>query len=326
MLKTAVVGCGNVSAMHFKAIEELGCSEITAVCDIRPERADAKAKEYGAAAYYDFEDMLKNAVFDVLHICTPHYLHPPMAIAAMEGDKAVFCEKPMAMRVSDAEKIRDTAKRTGSYFGCCFQNRYNLSSKEVRRAIDSGELGEIKGIRAFVTWDRGEDYYRADDWHGTLEKEGGGVCINQAIHTLDLVQWFAGADITDVKGSISQKRLAGIVETEDTADALITFSNGVRAVFYGTLCYTANSPVFIEVMGTRGKAVISDELTLFTESGVKTLPLTQAAGPKGYWGDGHIAAIQDFYGAIKENRPFMINADEAVKAVQIVEGIYHDRM
>ena len=137
MLKTALVGCGNVSRMHFSALAQLGCAGITAVCDIVPGRADAKAKEYGAAAYYDFDDMLTNAGFDVLHICTPHYLHPTMAIAAMEAGKSVFCEKPMAIRLADAAKIRDTAERTGAYFGCCFQNRYNLSYKEVRRAIDT---------------------------------------------------------------------------------------------------------------------------------------------------------------------------------------------
>lgn len=325
MLKTALVGCGNVSAMHFDAIEKLGCGKITAVCDVVKEKADSKAAACGAEAFYDFDDMLARADFDVLHICTPHYLHPEMAVKAMKAGKAVFCEKPVAMTYADALKVADTARATGAYFGCCFQNRYNFASREVKRLADAGELGELKGIRAFVTWDRGEDYYRADDWHGTLSKEGGGVCINQAIHTLDLAQWFAGADITDVKGSVSQKRLAGVVETEDTADALITFSNGVRAVFYGTLCYTANSPVFIEVLGSRGRAVISDDLTVITDSGKTTLPLDHSAGPKGYWGKGHIAIIEDFYDAINNNRPFAVDAQEAAKAVKIVDGIYQGR-
>ena len=325
MLKTAIVGCGNVSAMHFDAVKKLGCGKITAVCDIVKEKADLKAADCGADALYDFDDMLKNADFDVLHICTPHYLHPEMAIKAMRAGKAVFCEKPMAMSYADALRVAGVARETGAYFGCCFQNRYNFASREVKRLTDSGELGELRGIRAFVTWDRGEDYYNADDWHGTLQKEGGGVCINQAIHTLDLVQWFAGADITDVKGTISQKRLGGIVETEDTADALIAFSNGVKAVFFGTLCYTDNSPVFIEVMGSRGRAVISDELTIMTDNGRQVLPLDHSGGPKGYWGKGHIAIIEDFYDAINSRRPFAVDADEAAKAVKIVDGIYRDR-
>lgn len=321
-LRIAIVGCGNVSKKHFEAAEKNDNSFLVACCDTVPEKADNKASQYGIKAFYCFDDMLLNVDFDILHICTPHYLHCEMAIKAMEKGKHVFCEKPLAIHYSDALKMCECAKKNNVYLGTCFQNRYNTSSVYLKSLVKSEKLGKIEAIKANVTWDRDEKYY-SDDWHGTLSKEGGGVAINQCIHTLDLIQWLVDSDVAAVDGSISQKRLKGKVETEDTADALIKFGNGVEALFYGTLCYRDNSSVFLEILFEKGRAVMYDELVVFDENDNRdVVELTKTVGEKGYWGSGHAAIISDFYNAVLTGSEFSVSGESGSMAVKIVDELY----
>lgn len=321
-LKIAIVGCGSVSKKHFEAADMNEKSDLVAACDIIHEKADIKAEKYGIKAFYNFDDMLSEADFDVLHICTPHYLHPEMAIKAMNLGKHVFCEKPLAIHYEDAVKMCECAKQNNVYLAACFQNRYNLSSVYLKELVQSERLGRIEAVKANVTWDRDEEYY-SDDWHGTLNKEGGGVIINQCIHTLDLIQWLVDSDVVSVDGSISQKRLKGKVETEDTADALIKFENGAEALFYGTLCYRDNSSVFLEILFEKGRAVMYDDLVVFDENGNReVVELTKSAGKKGYWGSGHAMIIDDFYNAVINGTEFAVNGESGCKAVKIVDELY----
>ncbi len=321
-LRIAVVGCGNVSKRHFEAAYENQNSVLTACCDVVPEKVDAMSQKYGIKAYYSFDEMLKNADFDILHICTPHYLHASMAVSAMEMGKHVFCEKPLAIYYEDAVRMFECAKKNNVYLAACFQNRYNLSSVYLKDLIKSEKLGKITAVKANVTWDRDEEYY-SDEWHGTLSKEGGGVVINQCIHTLDLIQWLVGADVVSADGSISQKRLKGKVETEDTADALIKFSNGVEALFYGTLCYKDNSSVFLEILFEKGKAVMYDELVVTDENGNReVVALKKSSGAKNYWGTSHKIIIDDFYDCIINGKVFSVDGISGSVAVKIVDELY----
>lgn len=321
-LKIAIVGCGNVSKRHFEAAFENDKCELVACCDIVSGKAEAMSQLYGIKSFTDFDKMLAESDFDVLHICTPHYLHAPMAIAAMNKGKHVFCEKPLAIHYEDAVRMCECAKKNDVYLAACFQNRYNLSSKYLKDLVTSEKLGKIVAVKGNVTWDRDEDYY-SDDWHGTLEKEGGGVIINQCIHTLDLIQWLVGSDVVSVDGSISQKRLKGKVETEDTADALIRFANGVEALFYGTLCYKSNSSVFLEILFENGKAVMYDDLVITDEKGNReVIALKKSTDAKNYWGTSHKIIIDDFYDCIINKKEFLVNGNSGSVAVRIVDELY----
>lgn len=118
-------------------------------------------------------------------------------------------------------------------------------------------MGKIKAIRAFVTWSRDEDYY-SDDWHGTLEKECGGVLINQAIHTVDLVQYFGGK-CKSLTAHVANDHLKGKIEVEDNASVLMKLENGVTAMLYATTAYAENSDVFIEILTEKGKLRLEGE-------------------------------------------------------------------
>ncbi len=323
-MKVAVIGCGGVSGMHFVALKNNADTEIVAVADIIPERADKAAAESGGKAYYDFDELLDSEELDCIHICTPHYLHTSMAIKALNKGINVLTEKPCSVSASEVDSLYEAQKRSGKQVGVCFQNRYNACSQYIREVIRNGSMGKVKSIRAFVAWSRGKDYY-SDDWHGTLEKECGGVLINQAIHTVDLVQYFGGK-CQSLTAHIHNDHLKGVIEVEDTASVLMTLENGVNAIFYATTAYADNAPVLIEVVFEKGMLRTEGEkLYCFDENNsIKEIELNAESvfHGKNYWGSGHTALINNFYDCLKNGIPFEIDAAEGGHAAKIVFGCY----
>ncbi len=323
-MKVAVIGCGGVSKMHFKALYENPDTQIVAVADIKPERADSAAAQFGARAYYDFDKLIENEKLDCVHICTPHYLHTPMAVRALKKGINVLLEKPCSVSLEEVDILRKAQAESGMQLAVCFQNRYNLCVCEAKKIIESGEMGKVKSARAFVTWHRDEKYY-SDDWHGTLDKECGGVLINQSIHTMDLVQYLCG-DCKKVTARVSNDSLKGIIEVEDTASALLELDGGANAVFYATLAYAENSEVFVEISLEKGKLRIEGEKLFMLDTSGSMTRLTENSNAvyhgRNYWGSGHSALINDFYHCLKTGRKFEIDAFEGGKAAEIVAACY----
>lgn len=323
-MKVAVIGCGSISKMHLKALSENPCTEITAVADIKPERADKAAEQYGAKAYYDFDELLGNEQLDSVHICTPHYLHTPMAIKALEAGVNVLVEKPCSVSPQEVDALREAQEKSGRQVAVCFQNRYNNCVQYVVNEIENGELGKVKSIRAFVTWSRGEKYY-SDDWHGTLEKECGGVLINQAIHTVDLVQYFGG-ECKKLTAHVANDHLKGKIEVEDNASILMELDSGVTALLYATTAYAENSGVFIEIAFEKGMLRLEGEMLYSIGSDGKITEICERPDVvhhgQSYWGGGHVNLIKDFYDCLSSGEKFIIDAFEGGKAAKIVAAAY----
>lgn len=323
-MKVAVIGCGNISGMHLEALRSNPETQIIAVADIRPDRADKTAKEYGAKAYYDFDELLRNEKPDSIHICTPHYLHTDYAVKALHSGVNVLTEKPCSVSFEEVEKLRNAQKESGKQLGVCFQNRYNNCVCLAKNIIAEKTFGELLSIRAFVTWCRGEDYY-SDDWHGTADKECGGVLINQAIHTVDLIQYLGGK-CKKVTARISNDHLKVVIEVEDTASVLMELEGGKTAVLYATTAYAENSDVFIEILFEKGRLRLEgDRLYLIdgnsdiTEIGERPEAIYQG---QSYWGVGHTILINDYYDCLINNRKFEIDAFEGSDAAKIVFAAY----
>ncbi|MBR4450967.1 MAG: Gfo/Idh/MocA family oxidoreductase [Clostridia bacterium] len=323
-MKVAVVGCGGVSANHFEALGRLEDVEITAVVDIKKDRADEKAALTGAKAYYDFDEMLENEKPDCIHIATPHYLHTRMAVKALRAGINVFLEKPCSVSFAETEELAKAQLESGRQLGICFQNRYNNCVKLAKEIIGSREYGRVRAARAFITWDRGVDYY-SDDWHGRADKECGGVLINQAIHTVDLVQYLCG-ECRAVTAHVFNDRLKGIIEVEDTAALRMELEDGVTAMLYATNAFSMNSPVFIEITLENAVLRIEGERLFRCAHGDEFEMICDKSGKefagKDYWGHGHNAIIKDFYDCLKTGREFTIDAIEGAKAAKIVLSSY----
>ena len=327
-LRVAVIGCGRISVRHFlpiKAIEEL---ELVACCDIKPERADAAAKEYGINAYYSYEEMFANEQLDAVHLCLPHYLHSKVAIYAMEHGINVLTEKPMDVDFESAKKAVDVAKSTGRFFGVIFQCRYNNPAQLVKKAIISGKLGKILSARSILTWNRSDDYYKSSDWKGTWDKEGGGVVIDQAIHSIDLVNWMIDSEIESVSCSMCN-RGHDIVKVEDTAEGFITYKNGAKYGFYCMNNYACDEPIEIRMFCEKGRVTFSyhDAYIIYndgtTEEAHENNKTNAADGGKDYWGSWHIRQIRQYYNALLGIEQLEISGEQALKTHELIMQLYN---
>lgn len=328
-LKVAVIGCGNISVMHFDSIKAFDDVELVAVCDINLERAKESAKKYGGNIYTDYKLMLENENLDAVHICLPHYLHTPVAISAFEKGINVLSEKPMSINYEDAENAVKTAERCAVKYGVVFQCRYNAPSLLVKKRITDGKLGAVKCGRTTLTWYRPDEYYKFSDWKGTWDKEGGGVVIDQAIHSIDLVRWLVDSEVKTVSCSMAN-RGHGVVKVEDSAEGLITFKNGVKYGFYCMNNYGCDEPISIKLYCEKGKVEFNYDDAYIryndgtTEEAHQETNTVEYDGGKDYWGFQHIRQIAQFYKACLGEEPLEISGEEALKTQRLVCDIYEN--
>jgi predicted dehydrogenase len=326
-LKVGLIGCGRVSVMHLTSLAALEETQLTACCDIKKERADEVATKYGAKAYYSYEEMLDNENLDAVHICLPHYLHSKVASYAFEKGVNVLTEKPMDVDLQSAENAVEKAKEKGVLYGVIFQCRYNNSAQLVKKALQSGKLGKIISARSTLTWTRPDSYYAASDWKGTWDKEGGGVVIDQAIHSIDLVNWLVDSEVESVSCSMAN-RGHRIVSVEDSAEGLITYKNGVKYGFYCMNNYGCDEPIEIRLYCEKGKVVFGyDDAYIAYNDGTSEEAhqdenLVEYEGGKDYWGFQHIRQIRQFYNAVLKKEPLEISGEEALKTHRLIIEIY----
>ena len=319
-----VVGCGGISGVHIPVLMDLPGAEIRAVCDIRPERARAAAEKTGAEIVPDFEAMLARDDIDVVHILTPHYLHAPMAIAALRAGKHVLTEKPMATTLADARAMiaADAEPGTGR-LGVIFQNRYNPATQALKAIIASGAPGRFLGARANVCWHREAPYYTESGWRGALATEGGGVLINQAIHTLDLLSYIGGP-IARVRGHISTDLLDGVIEVEDNCHAVFEYAGGQKGVIQLTNNYIVDAPILLEAVFERATyQLLGEQLYETTGGEMKLLERGEAPAlsEKAYWGASHGLQIADYYNALRTGGKIAVDGRSAYPALNLVKAI-----
>ena len=326
-LRVGVIGCGRISVMHFVSIGSIDEVELVACCDIKKERADAAAKEYGVKAYTSYEEMLDTENLDAVHLCLPHHLHCKVAIAAFERGVHVLTEKPMDIDYASAENAVKRAKELGVTFGVIFQCRYNNSAKLVKDAVTSGRLGKVISARSTLTWTRPDDYYASSDWKGTWDKEGGGVVIDQAIHSIDLTRWVIDSEVESVSCSMAN-RGHELVDVEDSAEGLVTFKNGVKYGFYCMNNYGCDEPIEIRLLCEKGRVVFGYDDALITyndgttESAHQDENKLSYKGGKDYWGIHHVKQIRQFYNALLGREELEISGEEALKTHKLIMDIY----
>lgn len=325
IIRAGIIGCGGISQVHRQALSEIPGVQIVAVTDIVAERAQRAAQETGARVEASAQELIACPDVDVVHLCVPHSLHAPFALMALAAGKHVLTEKPMATSLQDARAMIAASERPGApLLGVCFQNRYNASVAEAKRLIGAGELGTFLGARASVWWHRTEAYYRDSGWRGTWAMEGGGVLINQAIHTLDLMSYLAGP-IARVSGRVSTDVLGGVIEVEDNAHAVLCYESGARGVIHCTTSYVTDAPIELELAFERGALKLVGD-ALYQLEGEQWRLVLKGQPPmlkgKAYWGASHQALIEDFYRAAREGTHFWLDGRQGYPALNLVLSIF----
>lgn len=290
MKNVCIVGYGAIGPVHAKALETTDRARLYAVCDVDPGRREACRAQYGAVAYEDFDRMLQDPDIQSVHICTPHYLHYEMIRRALEAGKDVVAEKPLTRTEEELDAL---LKMDGAERVCVvFQNRLNPGIVKLRELIREGGLGKVKAVKAALTWHRDRAYYEQGGWRGRYATEGGGLMINQAIHTLDYFSYLFGGAET-VRALTANFSLEDAIEVEDTCMAHLGLPGGVSGVFYATNGYGENSAPFLETVFEKGTVRYRDNQlwcgdTLLAED---EPPKTG----KAYWGSSHERLIRRYY-------------------------------
>jgi predicted dehydrogenase len=327
-LRYGLIGAGVVAPLHLHGIAALDDAELVGISALHHDAADKLAREADCPSFADHRDLLALAP-DVVVVCTPHPSHPDLTIEALEAGAHVLVEKPLAVEARAADEMIRAADRAGRLLGVCFQQRFRPVIVAAHGLIASGELGDLLRVSVIDPLYRPWSYYRAAGWRGTWEGEGGGVLMNQAPHTLDLICHLAGPPA--VVWGMSRRRLQPM-EAEDTATAVLEYPNGAA----GSVAVSTTEPGVqrIELVGNRGRIEIVGETLVFerfepplsdhrpacTEMfGVPALVREDVALPPGR-GD-HIEVHRDFADAIRNGRKPYVPAPEAIWSLEVANAI-----
>ncbi len=317
--RVALIGCGSIAGNHLSGIQKAG-KTVCALCDIEPSHAQKYIEKFQLGdipVYTDYVQMMEKEQPDCIHICTPHYLHAPMAIAALERGIHVLCEKPLAISHAQLAALEAAVKNSQAYLGVCHQNRYEPTMLRLKKMTEAG----VRAGFATVVWKRDEKYYRSGAWRGTVEQEGGGVMINQALHTLDLMQWLCGEPKT-VQAHISNDTHRGQIEVEDTATALFKTESGVGFHFFATTSAAADFAPQLHFVLSSGEKITAENHLLCVNGELLPVEAQGETLGKTVWGDGHRMLIADFYRCVEEGVPFPIDFTEGAKVIRLILGMY----
>lgn len=322
MRKACIVGFGVIGTYHAKLLETLPFAELYAICDIDDEKLERAGVLYPSVKLFkDYKEMLKDESIDTVHICTPHFLHCEMAENALNADKNVLLEKPVCISINEFERIKKAEEKAKGILGIVFQNRANPCVQKLIEKLP--EIGELIGVSGRVLWSRDEEYYKAAEWKGKWKTEGGGVLINQAIHTFDILGYITGG-FTSVYGSISAKKLGDVIEVEDTVDAHLETVNGVEVMFYASNCYLMDTPVMVEVTGENATLRMADNNLYEIRNGMieKIASDTKPADEKACYGVGHKGLIYKFYSYLETGKGEYIPLEDTENTMKALFGLY----
>lgn len=317
-MRVGIIGLGAISPLHIRAILKYG-QKITAICDVDSEKRQKVNAEFGlnAEEYGDYNALLASGKVDVVHVCTPHYLHAEIICAALGANIHVLCEKPLAINFEQLNAIEKAVKNSSATLGVCFQNRYNASVLYLK---DFFKGKEITAATANLVWQRDEKYYASGAWRGKKQYEGGGVMINQAIHSLDLLQWFCGMPET-VIAHCSNNSLKNVIDVEDTAFGRFTLKNGGNFIINATNSAASCFPIVLMFQSKTDAVELSGDNLIVNGKFVTKSDGAPIFG-KEEWGVGHDKLIKEFYNCLENGKKFPIDFYEASKTVKLILKMY----
>lgn len=333
ILGFGIVGLGMIADYHARAIAASEGGKLVGVAGRSPEKAKAFAAKHGARIVEaDAAALVAHPEIDVLCVTTPNAAHLEPVLAAVRAGKHLVVEKPVEVTLEKIDAIVAAVERAGVILAPIFQSRFGEGARKLKAALDAGRFGRLALASAYVKWQRKPAYY-VNSWHGVAALDGGGVLMNQAIHAIDLLQWFAGmpAAVFAFQG----RCVHAAIEGEDTAAAALRFENGA----FGTIeASTAAFPGWaqaIELCGEHGSARLEDDRLVrweFREARPEDREVLAAAAdnsvrsgasaPNAIGIEGHRRQIQELIDAVRSGRPLSLDAREARKAVAIIRAIY----
>lgn len=332
-LNFALVGCGRIGRRHAEQITKY--AKLSAVCDIRLERAEKFAMDFNSPFFLDIDSMLSSSCkIDVVSVCTPNGLHAQHSISALKARKHVLVEKPMAISVKDCEDMIKFAENFNKRLFVVKQNRFNPPIQALKRVIEDGRLGKILSVHLNCFWNRDQDYYLSSDWKGTKSMDGG-TLFTQFSHFIDLFYWMFG-DIKEAKSFITNSNHEGIIEFEDSGVVILKFEKDViGSINYSVNSYKQNMEGSITVFGENGTVKVGGqylnvlEYQLIDGYKIENLP---ESGPANNYGNyqgsmsNHDRVYENVVDVLTKEGTITTNFLDGLKTVQIIENIYLNKL
>ncbi|MCQ9165428.1 Gfo/Idh/MocA family protein [Arthrobacter sp. STN4] len=334
-LRVGIIGCGAIAANHADAYASQDGVHVTVCMDTDPERAQAFAWEHGVPAWTTDANGLLSEV-DAVSVCTPHPTHEALVLQAARAGVHVLCEKPLAIDVPAAERMVNACRAAGVRLGGVFQRRYWPAAQRIRAAIDDGTLGTPVLARVEVLLHRDTSYYTGTPWRGKWKSDGGGVAMTQAIHYLDLLQWYLG-DVEWVMATAAAYKHGAHIEVEDTLAATLRFSSGAMAQFTASTALTPALGQRIAVTGASGATVSLLEYPEGSEAvnDVWSVPGSELfAFPADVLDDVdlpsvnaalapfHTLQVADFVRAVQDGREPAVTGADALRSLRTLAAMY----
>ncbi len=316
-----LAGTGVAGGMHARALRRTDSVRLVAVADVDWARARAFADEWRIPqAYGDVQQMLSDPAVAAVHLCTPPGLHESLTRACASAGKHVLVEKPMARNLAEADSMIRACDEAGVWLAAIFNQRFMPLPRKLKDALYQGVLGRLFLAEGHVKWWRPPEYYSGSRWRGSEAGEGGGVLINQAIHTVDLLHWLVGP-VAEVTGHTT--RGLHDLECEDTAVAVMRFEQGAVATLTASTAVYPGSSDRLEIFGSEGSVVLagSDGTMSWSLRGGRRWQDTHDGSGEASLA-GHVAQFEDFATAIRDGRPPAVDGAEGRKALELVRAFY----
>jgi len=324
-----------MGSSHARKLKEVSEAVLTCVCDSNAQTARQVGEETGVPWFADYRELVDSGRADAILIATPHWVHPEIAVYAMEKGLHVLSEKPIAVTVSGADRMVKTARRKKRVFGVMHQRRLEPTiQRAIEMVVKEGVLGEVRRTLCVDPWFRSQAYYDSATWRATWAGEGGGVTINQAPHDIDLFLKLGGLPAT-VRARTRARFHA--IEVEDEADAVLEYPNGSWGYYYTTTNEALSAAaVTMEIVGEKGKLrLYGDTVTITRFERPITEAITQSTEmwatnketpvpievPQGKGWGGHMAVVRNFCRAILFGEELLSPGEEGRWSVEFINAI-----
>ncbi len=323
-----IIGCGVAGGFHMDAISKIPGAKLAAVCDNNEKRAQSIAKTHGAKAYTSPAELLKDPDVNAVSVCSPSGMHHEHALAAIKAGKHVIIEKPVALRVEDADELICEAAKMGVKASTISQLCFSHGVRQLKNAVDEGLLGKLVSVSLHMKYHRSPEYYQSSDWRGTKAYDGGGALMNQGIHGVDILRHICGP----VKSiSAHARTLIRDIEVEDTFAALLELENGALGTIDATVAAWPGSPRRFEVSGDMGSAVLEEDRLISFETKIEPENIIKEQEKGSYMGcsipenigtEWHFLQLSDFTEAILNDTEVYIDLVQGRDTLEIVKNAY----
>jgi len=329
-IKFAVVGQGHIGKRHAEMIRRNDACELVAVCDVL-SKEKLGIENITERFYQNLEDLLKNhPEIDVVNVCTPNGLHSTNALLALDYNKHVVVEKPMALSKADCEKIIHSALHHHKTVFCVMQNRYSPPSVWLKEIVSKNILGDIYMVQLNCYWNRDDRYYKPGNWKGSQELDGG-TLFTQFSHWIDIMYWLFG-DVTNIQAKFADFNHKHSTQFEDSGFVSFDFVNGgLGSINYSTSVWDKNLESSLTIIGSNGSVKVGGQYMDQIETcNIKnyTMPQLAETNPANDYGaykgsaNNHHSVIENVVNTLTGKNKVSTNALEGMKVVDIIERIY----